>query len=97
MMSCQRQPESGYTFLHWERVRAAEGAALEMLCGVTATLGSNPSATATETPGIPRKTEARGFWRLPTRLESDRLPESRSVMRNIVGDRHAEYERYPFV
>ena len=24
-----------------------EGAALEMLCGVTATLGSNPSATAT--------------------------------------------------
>ena len=31
----------------WRVVRVVEGAALEMLCGVTATLGSNPSATAT--------------------------------------------------
>src|SRR5690349_15017371 len=35
------------------RVRAAEGATLEKLCGLTPTVGSNPTGTATKNPPTP--------------------------------------------
>ncbi len=44
------------------RVRAAEGATLEKLCGGDSTVGSNPTGTATENPLHPFfHWEAEGF------------------------------------